>query len=192
MTEIIAGDKRRNRDNSKHLCAVEHYETGSVTACQPYRANARPMKAALFYILCACIGGGLAYGLVLMLGGSMPERAVVLTGVQGAPGDGNSALNAAMGRVLANIDVPLVEDMHACAFAVSAEVSSRPRGGSQEIGIVWQVHDPMGKPLGEVQQATVVEAGALDTEWGTEASLAARNARDGIIAIVRRPREGCA
>jgi hypothetical protein len=150
------------------------------------------VKTALFYILCATGGGALAYGLTLMLGDNTPPRAVMLAGVQGAPGDGNTALNAAMGRVLSNIDVPLVEEMHACSFAVSAEVSTRLRGGSQEIGIVWQVHDTTGRPLGEVEQATVVEAGSLDSGWGTEASLAARNARDGLIAILRTPREGCA
>lgn len=149
------------------------------------------MKTVLFYTLCACVGGGLAYGLSLMLGGSTPERAVVLAGVQGAPGDGNSALNAAMGRVLANIDVPLVEDMHACALAVSAEVSTRQQGAMQEIGIVWQVHDAAGRSLGEVQQASTVPAGSLDREWGTEASLAARNARDGIITMVREMKPGC-
>lgn len=150
------------------------------------------VKTALFYILCASVGGGLAYALALMLGGAAPQRAVMLAGVQGAPGDGNTALNAAMGRVLSNIDVPLVDEMHACAFAVSAEVSTRLRGESQEIGIVWQVHDTTGRPLGEVEQATVVEAGSLDSGWGTEASLAARNARDGLIAIIRTPRKGCA
>ena len=149
----------------------------------------------IIYSVCAVGGAALAAGLVYMTSGkpasSKPVASVMLAGIQGAPGDGNASLAKAFRTVLANIDIPVTEDMSACAIAVSTEVGSVRRGGVEHVSLVWQIHDAEGNPLGEVTQANQIVAGALDGAWGTEASLAARGARDGIVAIMRKPRPGC-
>lgn len=143
---------------------------------------------------CAVLGAGALY-----LAGDRSARSAVppgpsifLMGVQGAPGDGNQALSRAIEVILTTAKVPLVEQLGPCTVAVSAEVSILRQDTAEQVNIVWIVHDENGRALGEVAQSSTIAAGEFDGAWGTEASLAARGARDGIISIMRRPRPGCA
>jgi len=149
--------------------------------------------AKLFYSICAVGGAAAAAGLSLVLFNPAPEGpSVMIADVRGAPGDGNTSLRTAFGVMLENLDIPQVDELEGCTVAVSAEVSTLRLGNNQKVSIVWQVHDAEGQSLGEVAQLNNVTYGALEKEWGTEASLAARGARDGIIEIMNRPRPGCA
>lgn len=150
----------------------------------------------MFYVCCAVGGGLLALG-VTYLSGDKPENGatrgipIMIAGIQGAPGDGNSALRTAFGVMLENAEIPQADDLDGCALAVSAEVSTERAGDNDHVSIVWQVHDSQGRSLGEVAQVNEVPAGKLDGSWGTDASLAARGARDGIVNIIRRQKLGC-
>jgi len=147
----------------------------------------------LFYPLCA-VGGAVLAAVFsfLLFDRSASEPTIMIADVRGAPGDGNTSLRTAFGVMLENVDIPQVEKLEGCTVAVSVEVSTLRLGNNQKVSIVWQVHDSEGQSLGEVSQLNKIKYGALDNEWGTEASLAARGARDGIINIMRQPRAGCA
>ena len=116
---------------------------------------------------------------------------IMIANIQGAPGDGNQALKTAFGVMLENAEIPQVDDLEDCALAVSAEISTQRTGSNDQVSIVWQVHNSSGRSLGEVAQLNEVPAGKLDKTWGTDASLAARGARDGIVNIIRRQRLTC-
>lgn len=147
----------------------------------------------IFYALCALAGGGLAAGIAAFTGGKAEASApaIVLAGINGAPGDGNTALDAALRRMMANAQVPVIEDMTPCALAVSAEVGTQPAGLKQLVSIVWQIHTEDGSLVAEVAQANHVTPGSLDESWGTEASLAARGARDRILPILQQTMRHC-
>ena len=121
--------------------------------------------------------------------GPLSSPGVVLAGVQGASGNGNIALISALGAVLDTAKVPVTDKLSGCSVAVSAEVSAQRRGEMERVSVIWQVHGSDGQRLGEVTQINEVVTGSLDGAWGAEASLAARGARDGIIAIMRRQAE---
>jgi len=128
----------------------------------------------MFYLCCALGGALLAAGFAYFTGGKPTNGAtrgvpIMIAGIQGAPGDGNQALRTAFGVML----------------------ETQRTGGNDHVSIVWQVHDTDGRSLGEVAQLNEVPAGKLDQTWGTDASLAARGARDGIINIIRRQRPTC-
>lgn len=151
----------------------------------------------LFYPLCAVGGAVLAAGVAYVVGDrtasgkAFAGPSIMFADVRGAPGDGNTSLRTAFGVMLENAGIPQVETLEGCTLAVSAEVSTLRLGNNQKVSIVWQVQDAEGNPLGEVAQLNNVEYGALDKEWGTDASLAARGARDGIMDIMKLPRPGC-
>lgn len=152
----------------------------------------------IFYPLCAVFGASLAAGVAYLTtdrpatSAPLGTPAIMIAGVQGASGDGNASLEAALRTILTNAKIPLTDRLEGCTVAVSAEVSQFKGGTSDKISIVWQVIDAEGQSLGDVSQVKAIEAGSLDGEWGTDASLAARGARDGIVKIMLRPRAGCA
>ncbi len=152
----------------------------------------------LLYPLCAVgvaiLAAGFAYLLVdrTASGKAFAGPSIMFADVRGAPGDGNTSLRTAFGVMLENAGIPQVDILEGCTLAVSAEVSTLRLGNNQKVSIVWQVQDSEGNPLGEVAQLNNIEYGALDGAWGTDASLAARGARDGIVDIMKLPRPGCA
>ena len=149
------------------------------------------------YPVCAVFGAILAAGVAYITtdrpakSGPKAGPAIMIAGVQGAPGDGNASLQAALKTILTNAKVPLSDQLEGCVVAVTAEVSSLKKGNAEQISIIWQVSDAEGRMLGDISQVNVTESGSLDGEWGTDASLAARGARDGIVSIMLRPRPGC-
>ncbi len=157
-------------------------------------------KLVLF--VCALGGMMLALGLAYLFdkdttgGDSGKDKAeaeivILIDEVRGAPGDGNTSLRTAFGVILDNAGVKKTDTLTGCTVAVSAEVSTLRLGDNQKISIIWQVTDSAGARLGEVSQLNNVKFGALDGAWGTDASLAARGAWDGIRKIMNRPRTGC-
>ena len=150
----------------------------------------------MFYLCCAMGGALLAVG-VTYFSSNPPEKGVtggipiMIAGIQGAPGDGNEALRTAFGVMLENAKIPRVDDLDDCALAVSAEISRERTGDNDRVSIIWQLHDAKGHSLGEVALINEVPSGKLDLTWGTDASLAARGARDGIVNIIRRQKPTC-
>lgn len=106
--------------------------------------------------------------------------------VSGAPGDGASALSNSMIVALKSEGETVVASA-AGAYQVRAKVSvSRASRGSQSIAIDWQLYDPKGRSLGSVDQKNKIKAGALDRNWGQNATNAARAAARGLIQLLPR------
>ena len=106
-----------------------------------------------------------------------------------APGDGNTALVAALRSELASMGVKVSEPGRAPAYRVDISVrSGMPRNGIQSIEIVWLVTNPRGKRLGRVIQRNEIPAGSLDDAWGLTAKHSAGAAARGIVKFLPQPK----
>ena len=119
-------------------------------------------------------GGGLSLPTLSSLGltsGSYPP--VMVTGVRGAPGDGNAALARAMASALRTRNVP-VTGTNARAFQLVGTVAlSGGSGATQQVTIEWALSDSQGNPRGTVTQRNEIPRGALDGAWGATANASA-------------------
>jgi hypothetical protein len=114
------------------------------------------------------------------------ETRLLIGGVKGAPGDGATALDSAIGLLLQRHDVAIVSDPRAAADLV-LEVGvtvGPPRNGKQHVKIVWHVRTKGGGEIGSVAQENDVPTGLLDGPWGDVAYTVAAAAQDGIMALV--------
>ncbi len=110
-----------------------------------------------------------------------------VAGVVGAPGDGNTALAAAIARELAAAGLTVVTERTAAALILRGEVAVGPAsGGEQPVALTWRVELPDGSPVGEAAQENAVPAGSLDGAWGPVAGYASAAAIEGIRAIIER------
>jgi hypothetical protein len=105
--------------------------------------------------------------------------------VAGAPGDGEQALAAALGKRLAALGVKQATAFEADVYDVqgTVRVTSAP-GGKQSVRIVWVVFGPNGDQLGVVAQTKEVRKGALDKRWGPAADAAAAAAAADILKLL--------
>lgn len=105
--------------------------------------------------------------------------------VVGAPGDGSSALTAAIQNQLSTQGVALTQTPGPTAYTVQGRVQmGPPANGKQAIKIEWNVLDPVGKKVGTVSQNNVVPQGSLDGPWGRVAEAIAGGAAKGIIKLL--------
>jgi len=117
------------------------------------------------------------------------EVLVVVPEVTGAPGDGNSALPAAMRKQLRSRGLSLAESASGSTYTVRGEVElGDVDGGQQPITIRWLVLDPNGKPLkSAVVQRNKIKEGALNGSWGQVADMAASEAAKAVAKILPEP-----
>ena len=107
--------------------------------------------------------------------------------VAGAPGDGATALTAAIRRELEHKSIPLVDQAATSASRVEGRVSmSQPAGGKQVVQIDWVVTDPAGTQLGIVTQKNTIQQGSLDGAWGQTADAAASAAAVKISSLLKK------
>lgn len=107
--------------------------------------------------------------------------AVALRAVEGAPGDGAQALNAAMRHFLARASIPVVEESQNPAAIIVCKVGLSDVGvQQQEVRVDWAVLAPDGKRLGTISQANRISAGRLNGAWGGIAIAVAENAVQGL------------
>lgn len=104
--------------------------------------------------------------------------------VSGAPGDGNSALAAALQRELSRHGVEIANRPGAMYRVEGRVALGQAKDGKQPIQIDWQVRDPQGKSLGTVSQKNEIPPGSLDGEWGKTAEAAAAAAAQGIVKLL--------
>lgn len=123
------------------------------------------------------------------LGGHLPT--VRLTGVTGAPGDGNRSLDRAIRNALAKEGVLVQEGAAAGEFALSGrvDVTALPRR-QQRVEITWIVARSDGTELGKVSQLNEVPAGTLNGLWADVALVVAEQAAGGVAEVIRRARGG--
>jgi len=117
------------------------------------------------------------------------ELLVVVPEVTGAPGDGNSALPAAMRRQLQSRGVKLIDEKKPNAYTVRGTVElGQEEDGKQPITIRWLVLDPDGNTLkSAVVQRNQIQAGSLDGSWGRVADVAAGEAAKAVAKILPDP-----
>lgn len=117
------------------------------------------------------------------------EILVAVPEVTGAPGDGNTALPAAMRRQLESRGVKLVDSSQADTYTVRGTVElGEVEDGKQPITIRWLVLDPDGKPLkSAVVQRNKISEGSLDGSWGRVADIAAGEAAKAVAKILPDP-----
>jgi hypothetical protein len=117
--------------------------------------------------------------------GARAEERFAYVSVAGAPGDGEAALAAALGRRLAAIGLAPATAFQANVYEVQGTVKVSPAGkGRESIDIVWVVLGPDGVQRGVVRQSRDIRKGALDKRWGRAADEAAQAAAADIAALL--------
>jgi len=116
------------------------------------------------------------------------QTRLLISGVDGAPGDGTDSLPRAITQVLRRQDIAIVTDPEAKADLVlrATVVVAKPKAGKQNVKIVWYVRRKDGGEIGTVDQENDVPAGLLDGPWGDVAYMVAVSAQDGIVQLVAR------
>ena len=110
--------------------------------------------------------------------------AAMVPNVNGAPGDGGTALASALQRELSGKGIT-VGGKSASAYRVEGTVTmGAAKEGKQPIQIEWLVRDPQGKKLGTVSQRNEIPEGSLDGSWGKTAEQAAGAAAQGILKLL--------
>jgi hypothetical protein len=106
-----------------------------------------------------------------------PEAPLAYISVAGAPGDGEQALAAALGKRLSAAGVKTATSLAANVYSVEGIVKvTAVKGGRQSVRIDWTIFGPDGNTLGGVSQTRIVRKGSLDRKWGPTADAAARAA----------------
>ena len=116
------------------------------------------------------------------------QTRLLVSGVEGAPGDGADALANAITELLKRQDIAIVSGPQAKAdLLLDADVAvAKPESGKQHVKIVWHVRRKDGSEIGTVVQENDVPAGLLAGPWGDVAYTVAVAAQDGIMALIAR------
>lgn len=120
------------------------------------------------------------------------SRTVVVTKVEGAPGDrGDFTLRQAIVYALKQARLQVVPERTANSLVVVGNVElAELEGGTQRVKVTWTVARSDGEELGQVSQENNVPSRLLSLAWGEIASAVAENAAGGIAALVRRDGAG--
>ncbi len=115
-----------------------------------------------------------------------PAR-VLVAGVTGAPGDGDTALTRAMRGALKAVGETVQAKPAGADFVVRCEVRMVPQpDDKQRVEIQWIVDTAAGAEGGRVIQLNVVPAGSLDHAWGAIATTVAQQAAGGVREVILR------
>jgi hypothetical protein len=119
--------------------------------------------------------------------GAKPEAPLAYISVAGAPGDGEQALAAALGKRLSAAGVKTATSLAANVYSVEGIVKTTAvKGGRQSVRIDWTIFGPDGNTLGGVSQTRFVRKGSLDKKWGAAAEAAAAAAAADIAKLIPR------
>lgn len=122
---------------------------------------------------------------------------VALVDFEGAPGDGNEALQRSARAFLLAKGITVDNEIGSQSIVLSASINVAPvakDNGTPDIdrvSIEWVLLDDSGHELGQMTQNNAVPHGKLDEKWGSVASLAAQAAVDaleGALAQIARDR----
>lgn len=110
---------------------------------------------------------------------------VFITGVTGAPGDGNIALPNALAFYFGQFDIELLSAKAPDAYIIEGSVKAKPKNAAQEtISILWLLKSPKGTELARIAQENTVPIGSLVPRWGKIAEYAAEGAADGLLSTM--------
>ena len=110
-----------------------------------------------------------------------------LTGVSGAPGDGDSALALNMARDMPAEDTQLVDRPADADFVVTGLVKTKPDGNRQWlVELDWSVFDSNHRKIGQVTQLHDLSPSDITPYWGDVAAAAAAEAASGVHEVVEK------
>lgn len=116
-------------------------------------------------------------------------RTVTIHAIDGAPGDGATALGRALADALSRRGFPVSADIADGGFVVAGVVRMSPGGRDGDtVSILWTVLGPDGATLGTIEQNNRVPAGSLSDHWGIAAIHVAEAAAPGIAEVITRAR----
>ena len=109
---------------------------------------------------------------------------VYLSGVTGAPGDGDRSLAAQMQTKLAALGVVVQDTADGADYKLRCEVHTAPEpAGQLRVELQWVVDDARGE-RGRVVQLNEVKADLVDRYWGDVAVAAAEQAAGGVKEVL--------
>ena len=117
-----------------------------------------------------------------------PDRVrVAVRKVSGAPGDGATSLTKAVGSVLRQQNLAIVDAGDKADLYVEGEVAVAPaKADRQQVKILWRVRRADGAEIGTVGQENEVPRGLLNGAWGDVAYNVAIAAGDGLLQLLAR------
>jgi hypothetical protein len=91
-----------------------------------------------------------------------------VVGVEGAPGNGNTALRVAFDAVLRNAGLPLVADPGSAAVQIFGTVRVTPLGDTRAtVAIEWVLRDAKGGEIAVLNQSNAISRERIDDQWGS-------------------------
>lgn len=137
-------------------------------------------------VACAMLTGMVAGSSALAADQETPKsEPLAYIAVIGAPGDGETALAAALAKRLAALGVKQGSPQSADVYSIEGTVETAAAGkGREGLRIIWRVFAPDGTMLGGVQQMRLVRKGSLDQQWGRVADSAALDAAYRIVKLI--------
>ena len=111
--------------------------------------------------------------------------AILLSPVDGAPGDGRISLTSAMRVALGRRSIRVLANSEEGALMVLGGVNTSAHEDGQLVEVHWSVINEEGQELGSVTQSNVVPLGTLDGSWGDLAHAVADGAADGVVTLLR-------
>ncbi len=112
-----------------------------------------------------------------------PAR-VFLSGVTGAPGDGNTSLAAQMRLKLTSYGIVVQDTPDGADYQLRCDIKTAPASGDQlKVELQWVVDDAKGE-RGKVVQLNEIPRAAVDHYWGDVAVVAAEQAAGGVKDVL--------
>jgi hypothetical protein len=112
------------------------------------------------------------------------ETAPVIVTITGAPGDGNTALAAAIRDELARVGLPISDKARGPkCLDVHVTVGNARDDGNQPVEVEWWLRNPEGKNQGTVMQRVELPE-EQNGPWGNDATYAARYSAQGILRLL--------
>ena len=110
--------------------------------------------------------------------------------VEGAPGDGATALSGRMREFMSNQGYVIQNVAEGAQYGLNTLVRiTPPANNAQVVDLQWIVTRRDGEELGRVVQVNEVPAGRLSRFWGDIAYVAAEQASGGVQTIIRNATE---
>lgn len=142
--------------------------------------------------LMAAIAGNAAPAIAALVQEQAPGEVrvppVYVQPVEGAPGEGNGRLRAAMLLALGarQLQTATAPNQTTLVLAGRVTVAAVPRAPDyHRLRLVWKVTDPYGIEVGEIAQENEIQATALESGWQQIAGEVARDAAAGILRMLR-------
>jgi len=113
-------------------------------------------------------------------------QAVGIGPVAGVPEEGETAFVLALRRGLIAEGVPVTADPAETTARIRGEIAMTPIDAEREnVEIAWIVEGADGRPIGRLDQQSLVRPGVLQENWGNAAYFIVQGALPDLIRVIR-------